>query len=140
MNRVSRRLIRRRLQGQGYQVLQGCNGAAALSLAEQYRAPIDLLVTDVVMPQMDGFTLAERVVESHPETGVLFLTGHAEHSMSVRGGLKEARQAFLLKPFDSDRLLRAIREQLDTEANRGSAPPRDPVPRQAGTDGRPVQR
>ena len=110
-----RRLIRRVLQDQGYQLLEACNGRQALSLAEDHRGPIDLLVTDVVMPRMDGFTLGERLVESHPQTRVLFLSGYFDQSVSVRGGLKDAGQAFLLKPFTRDCLLQMIREQLDTE-------------------------
>ena len=58
-----RRLIRRMLRGQEYQLLEACDGPAALSLAEAHRGPIDLLVTDVVMPIMDGFTLGERLAE-----------------------------------------------------------------------------
>lgn len=109
-----RRLIRHMLQGQGYQLLEACHGPAALSLAEDHRGPIDLLVTDVVMPQMDGFTLGEQLVDSHPETRVLFISGYADRSVRVRRGLKEASQAYLLKPFAQDRFLEAIREQLDT--------------------------
>ena len=114
-----RSLISRILQGQGYQLLEARNGHEALSLAATYRGPIELLVTDIVMPHMDGFTLGERLVESHPETLVLFLSGQADQSVAVRGGLKEAGQAFLLKPFSRAHLLRAIRERLDTEPGRG---------------------
>ena len=96
-------------------MFSACDGHEALSLAEDPRGPIDLLITDVVMPRLDGFTLAERLVESHPETRVLFLTGYADQSEAVRGWLKEARQAFLLKPFAQDRLLETIRDQLDAK-------------------------
>ena len=116
-----RRLIRRMLEGHGYQLLEGCNGRAGLSLAEEHRGPIDLLVTDVVMPYMTGFTLSERLVASHPETRVLLLSGYADQSQTVRGGLKDAGRAFLLKPFTRDGLLRAIRDQLDTAAGGGPA-------------------
>jgi len=114
-----RRLIRRMLQGQGYQLLEACHGPAALSLAEDHRGPIDLLVTDVVMPQMDGFTLGERLVESHPETRVLFLSGYADQSARVRHALKKVGSAFLLKPFTQSGLLQKICVQLDTAAGRG---------------------
>ncbi len=117
-----RSLISRILQGQGYRLLDAFNGAAGLRLAEDHRGPIDLLVTDIVMPGMDGFTLAGRLVESHSETRVLFLSGQADRSVAVRGGLKEAGQAFLLKPFTSDRLLRTIHEQLDTAPRYGPSP------------------
>ena len=105
--------IRPALERQGYQVLQACDGQEALSLAAEYRGPIDLLVTDAVTPCMDGFTLGAQLVESHPEARVLFLAGYA--NQSVADCLKEAGQAFLLKPFTHNHLLRTIREQLDTE-------------------------
>ena len=114
-----RRLIRHMLQGQGYQLLEAYHGPAALSLAEDHRGPIDLLVTDVVMPQMDGFTLGERLVESHPETRVLFLSGYADQSARVRDALKKVGSAFLPKPFTQSGLLQKIRVQLDTAAGRG---------------------
>ncbi len=111
-----RSLIRRSLESQGFQLLEASNGNEALILAADQRGSIDLLLSDVVMPQMDGFTLSERLVESRPETRVLFMTGYADRSVAVRGGLKEAGRAFLLKPFTRDHLLRTIREQLDTAA------------------------
>ena len=110
-----RRLIQRVLQGQGYHLLEAGNGREALSIAGHHLGTIDLLVTDVVMPKMDGFTLGERLVESRPDTRVLFLSGQAEQSLAVRGGLREAGQAFLLKPFTHDCLVRAIRDQLDAD-------------------------
>jgi len=88
-----RRLLRRALLGQGYRLLEAKDGEEALGLAADDRTPIALLVTDVVMPRMDGFTLSKRLVESHPETRVLFLSGQASQSMAVRGGLKESGQA-----------------------------------------------
>ena len=121
-----RGLISRMLEGQGYRLLEVCDGPAALSLAEEHRGAIDLLVTDVVMPRMDGFTLGERLVESHPETRVLFLAGYADNqSVRLHQGFQTAEQAFLLKPFTRDRLLRTIRDQLDTEAGRRPVPERN---------------
>ena len=116
-----RHLIRRVLEGHGYQLIEARNGHEALGLAADHRGPIDLLLTDVMMPRMDGFTLGERLVESHPETRVLFLSGQADQSLAVRGGLKEAGTAFLLKPFTHASLLQTIRAQLDSEPGQ-SAP------------------
>lgn len=65
-----RRLLRRALEGQGYQLLEACDGHEALGLLANHRGPIDLLLTDVVMPRMDGFTLSDRVGESHPDVRV----------------------------------------------------------------------
>ena len=109
-----RRHIRRMLQGQGYQLLEASNGKEALGLAADHRGPIDLLVTDVVMPHMSGLTLGERLVESHPETRVRFLSGYTDQE--VTGGIEATGQPFLLRPFTHDRLLRTVRDQLDTEA------------------------
>ena len=114
-----RRLLRRALEGQGYELLEARDGHEALDLLANHPEPIDLLVTDVVMPRMDGFSLSERLGESHPGTRVLFLSGYADQSAVVRGGLKEAGRAFLLKPFTLDTLLQTIREQLDGAPNTG---------------------
>ena len=114
-----RRLLRRALEGQGYQLLEASDGHEALGLLANHSEEIDLLVTDVVMPRVDGFTLSERLGASHPKTGVLFLTGQSDRSVVVRGGLKEAGRAFLLKPFTHDTLLQAVRGQLDGAANIG---------------------
>ena len=109
-----RSLMVRVLEAHGYRVLVATDGQAALSLAADYRGSIDLLVSDVMMPGVDGFTLAERLAELRPETRVLLISGFAEQSVSVQGELKEAGHPFLLKPFTQARLRAAIREQLDT--------------------------
>ena len=106
-------LLKRYLEDQGCLVLSACDGPTALSLAADCRRPIAVVVTDVVMPQMDGFTLAELLVEAHPETRVLFISGHADQSARIRRELRETRHVFLLKPFTQDRFLQVIREQLD---------------------------
>ena len=114
-----RRLLHHALESQGYRLLEACDGREALGLLATHDGPIDLLVTDVVMPHMDGFMLSERLGASHPETRVLFLSGQADRSVAVRGGLKETRQAFLLKPFTHGTLLQTIRAQLDDAPNTG---------------------
>ena len=108
-----RRLIWRALEAEGFRLLEASNGREAIDRAADHGEPIDLLITDVVMPRMDGFTLAERLVETHPETRVLFISGQADQMVAVRGGLKETGKAFLLKPFTPDRLLQAIQQLLD---------------------------
>ena len=116
-------LIRRALEGQGYQLLEAGDGEEALDLAADQSGHIDLLITDIVMPGMDGFTLCERLAESHPETRILFLSGEADRSVAMRGGLTvRLGRRFLLKPFTYDRLLRTIRDLLDTEPDRRAGP------------------
>ena len=112
----TRSLISRMLQEQGYQLLEARNASAALRLADGHRGSIDLLVTEVVMPHMDGFTLGERLVESHPGTRVLLMSGKADRSAAVSGGGQAATQPFLHTPFARDYLLQAVRAQLDVAA------------------------
>ena len=69
-----RQLLRRLLLDLGYQLLAAPHGSKALEVADQRRAPLDLLLTDVIMPKMNGFALAARVTSLHPETRVLFIT------------------------------------------------------------------
>ena len=103
-----RRVIRRTLELQGYTLLEARNGHEAVRVAEQYREPIHLLLSDVVMPSMNGFVLADRLAPLHPETNVLYLSGYADALVGVRGGLKEAGRPFLLKPFTQKELMEKI--------------------------------
>lgn len=130
-----RRLIRSMLQGAGYDLLVAPNGEVALTMAGERAGTIDLLLTDVVMPRMNGFELSGHITSTHPETSVLFLSGYADDSNSVRAGLKTTRHAFLLKPFTKDALLEKIQEVLVSKlrASRtsrarcpGSSAPRSP--------------
>ena len=109
-----RTLIRRMLEGAGYELLVARNGDEALTLAGEHRGGIDLLLTDVVMPRMNGFELGERIGSAHPETNVLFVSGYSRDSTAVRTGLRTAGRAFLLKPFTRDALLGKIKEVLQT--------------------------
>ena len=124
-----RRLIRRVLESEGYQLLVACNGDEALRIAGFHREPIDLLLTDIVMPRMDGFMLRDRLAATRPGIRSLFLSGYAEHSEVVRGGLQESREAFLPKPFTRDLLLRSIRRRLSSAPSRSASPPRQAVDR-----------
>ena len=108
-----RELMARRLTRLGYTVLVAPTGQHALDVAEQHIGPIHLLLADVVMPRMDGFTLDAKLSASLPELKVLFITGESGSSVSVRGGLKESGRPFLLKPFTPDELELKIREVLD---------------------------
>ena len=107
-----RKLITRTLAGAGYELLAARNGDEALSIAGQHRGMIDLLLTDVVMPGMNGFEFGKLIGSAHPETIVLFVSGYSRDSTSVRSGLRNAGRAFLLKPFTQDALLAKVREVL----------------------------
>ncbi|MDP6580984.1 MAG: response regulator [Vicinamibacterales bacterium] len=108
-----RTLMLRMLMGIGYPTLEARNGEEAVSIAEQHQAPIHLLLTDVVMPAMDGFELASRIVRLHSETKVLFLTGYSDDSTPVKDGLNTTSHAVLLKPFTQAALQAKIQEVLD---------------------------
>ena len=104
-------LIRKVLEHAGYTVLLGDGGAEALQLAERHSGPIHMLVTDVVMPGMNGPELARRLLERRPETKVLFLSGYAEDAVE-RHGVLAPGTAFMQKPFSPSALAHRVREVL----------------------------
>jgi two-component system, cell cycle sensor histidine kinase and response regulator CckA len=95
----------------GYQVLQAVNGRAALQLIESPSRPIDLLLTDVVMPEMSGRQLAEQFVLRHAKARVLYMSGYTSDTV-VRRGILNAEAAFLHKPFTLNLLASKVRESL----------------------------
>jgi two-component system cell cycle sensor histidine kinase/response regulator CckA len=103
------------LRDQGYKVLAAGSGGEALELARNHTAPIHLLVTDVVMPGMDGRELADRLAPLHPETRCLFMSGYTDDAI-VRRGVREEGMPFLQKPFSIDALALKVREVLDQPA------------------------
>lgn len=96
----------------GYRVLTAAGGAEALRVAEDHPEPIDCLVTDVVMPGMDGRQLAHRFLDRHPTTKVIFISGYAEALIDDQGRPLEPDRMILPKPFSSADLHRALRETL----------------------------
>jgi two-component system, cell cycle sensor histidine kinase and response regulator CckA len=100
------------LEGKGYKVLAARDGAEALALAGDFREPIHLLVTDVIMPGMSGGQLAARLEPERPEMKVLFMSGYPEDAIS-RHGVLDARRSFLQKPFSPRVFLARVREVLD---------------------------
>jgi len=114
-----RTLVRNVLRKKGYRVLEASQGEEALEFSELYRGRIDLLVTDVVMPQMNGRELARRLVNSRPETKVLYISGYADNAVRSEGGL-DSSGAFLQKPFSPEALARKVRELLGVPPHRGS--------------------
>ena len=84
---------------------------------ERHAQPIHLLLTDVVMPQMSGKALAERVPALHPETRVLYMSGYADDAF-VRHGILEGNAFLLPKPFTSNALVQKVREVLDADSGR----------------------
>ncbi|MBY0524596.1 MAG: PAS domain-containing protein [Gemmataceae bacterium] len=108
---IVRNLARTVLQRAGYRVLVAADGVEALQVCEQHTGAIELLVTDVVMPQMNGRDLAERLTQKRPALKVLFMSGYT-------GFINEplavpTRAGFLQKPFAPDALARQVRSLLD---------------------------
>jgi CheY-like chemotaxis protein len=99
------------LERHGYRVLSAVNGADALRLAAVYPEPIDLVVTDVVMPELGGTELAEQLRRTRPEVVVLFMSGYTEDEL-VRRGVADGRMLLLEKPFSPATLNRRVREAL----------------------------
>jgi PAS domain S-box-containing protein len=108
-----RSLTSRVLHTYGYTVLDAENGGEALLIAEQHPAPIHVLLTDVVLPRMSGRKLAERLVRTHPDLRILYMSGYTDDSIVNRGTL-DPGTAFIQKPFTPDALARKLREVLDS--------------------------
>jgi PAS domain S-box-containing protein len=106
-----RRLIRRILETSSYTVLEAQQGDEAIRLLEQHPAPIHLLLTDMVMPGINGQELANRGLALHPSLKVLFMTGYLGEAVS-RHEKEAVVPAILLKPFKPDDLTRKVREIL----------------------------
>ena len=116
-----RDLMIRRLEKKGYSVLRAQNGQEALKVAANHPTQIDLLITDIVMPLMDGFALEKRLTTMLPPLKVLFLTGYADRAPAVRGGMVELGWPCLLKPFMPEELEAAIRKSLDSSPRKAAA-------------------
>jgi CheY-like chemotaxis protein len=108
-----RAILKEILEGQGYHVLAASNGEEALSISQDLESDIKLMITDVVMPQMSGRELAERVLAVRPNLPVLFMSGYTDDAI-VRHGLLDEKLHFIQKPFDSATIGRKVREVLDS--------------------------
>lgn len=105
-----RRLTARMLEEEGYQVVEAESGQEALRRLKG-DAAIRVVVTDVVMPEMDGLALADRVLGLSPERRVVLMTGHAPELLG-RMGLRTSRLPLLMKPFTVDQLVRQVEKAL----------------------------
>jgi two-component system cell cycle sensor histidine kinase/response regulator CckA len=96
----------------GYQVLEAKHGGEALLICEEHQGPIDLMITDVVMPQMRGKELAGRLAPLQPEMGIIFMSGYPDKDLASYGIL-ERGQTLILKPFRPMDLIKRVREFFD---------------------------
>lgn len=107
-----RELASRVLNRHGYLVLEAESGADALETCRRHEGPIDILVTDVVMPGMNGSELAGRIANIIPDAAVLFVSGYTGGALVEHGVLQDGTH-FLQKPFSPHRFVRKVREVLD---------------------------
>jgi len=110
----ARILIREILQSAGYTVLEARDGNEGLLVADWHEGPIDLVITDVIMPYLDGGEFGERVRALRAETKVLYISGYASNAL-VEAGRRGESVAFLPKPFGADELERQVRALLGLE-------------------------
>ncbi|MEZ5400111.1 MAG: response regulator [Bryobacteraceae bacterium] len=108
-----RTLMRRILDREGYNLLEAGHGKAALEVARNHPGPIDLLVTDIVMPEMTGFELAREIRAFRDDLRVLFISGYTGLSGADPEQMKEG-SAFLQKPFTLNAFVAKVRELLDS--------------------------
>jgi two-component system, cell cycle sensor histidine kinase and response regulator CckA len=106
--------VRRLLEWHGFTVLEARNGADALRVYQSYEGNIDLVLTDVVMPEMGGYDLVEQLRAQRPDLRVLFMSGYAERAQTTDGSIPWGT-GYLEKPFTVDTLMRRLREVLDQQ-------------------------
>lgn len=107
-------LVEEMLSAVGYQVLCVGHPALALEVCHSFEGTIDLLLTDVVMPEMSGVELAERIQSIRPDIRVVYMSGYSDHSATPGGWLSEGMR-LVSKPFDRRELVTSVREALDGE-------------------------
>ncbi|QEL17624.1 PAS domain S-box protein [Limnoglobus roseus] len=128
-----RGLVDRVLRQRGYTVLAAADAAEAMEVATRRGRPVDLLLTDVVMPGPSGRVLAEELQAGWPELRVLFMSGYTADAV-VRHGVASDRADFIQKPFTPDAVARKVREVLDAAGTRTTLDTGDrrPASREAG--------
>ena len=100
------------LKNCGYRVLTASDGEEALRIAEQFKEPIHLLLTDVIMPKMDGLQLAQRIAALRPKIKIVFMSGYTTEAL-VQREIIEKNVPFISKPFEPQALAREVRRTLD---------------------------
>jgi PAS domain S-box-containing protein len=111
---VIRRMVHAILHNSGYKVLQACHGLEALKLSREYDGTIHMMLTDVVMPEMSGYLLAEKLIALRPELRVLFMSGYSDETIRQHGEW-HLEAPFIHKPFTPEGLNHKIRQVLDAE-------------------------
>jgi two-component system, cell cycle sensor histidine kinase and response regulator CckA len=112
-----RDLVCRVLRGEGYHTLEAAHGGEALELVEAGIERVDLVVTDVVMPGMDGRELGRRLGQSQPTLPVLYISAYDVNDIFRRGSPRSSAP-FLQKPFPPDHLIKSVEELLQKHSAR----------------------
>ena len=100
------------LKSRDYTVLEARDGEDALRVVQQYREPLHLVLTDVMMPKLGGRELVTRLLARHPHLGVVYMSGYTAEALGARGVL-EAGAILLAKPFTPQQLVTKVRQVLD---------------------------
>jgi DNA-binding response OmpR family regulator len=108
--------VRHHLSEGGFHVLEAENGTEAIERAREFTAPLDLLVTDMVLPGVNGAEVAKEVRRLHPEVSVIGMSAHSP-AMLERAGNLAADMEIMEKPFDGKQLLRRVRAVLTDSAS-----------------------
>jgi len=111
-NHEVRKVTGRILRMQGYRVLEASNPSIAFSTCTQHEGPIHLVMTDVVMPEMNGPDLVKRIISQYPEMKVLYMSGYVKNFISHQGILGKEMD-YIQKPFTVNELAKKVREVLD---------------------------
>jgi two-component system, cell cycle sensor histidine kinase and response regulator CckA len=106
-------LVQMALERYGYVVLTAESGSEALRLAAAHKGPIDLLITDVVMPDLRGPELARRLIEQRPTLATLFMSGYTDDTLGDDTSWFRVPVDFIQKPFSPSALAARVREMLD---------------------------
>jgi PAS domain S-box-containing protein len=112
-----RTVLREFLESEGYKVLEAQNGTEALEIAKHYTGSIDVLVTDVIMPQLRGIELGKRLTEIYPGLCVILMSGYSEDALVENQLLSERNMTLIQKPFDPEELAQKIRESLSRNSS-----------------------
>ena len=110
-------VVREILERHGYRVLVACDGPAALKVSSEFQGSIHLLLTDIVMPQMNGLEMAKRMTADRPSIKILYMSGYPDTVVFEQGRVSSGRY-FLRKPFSALTLARKVREVLDDSSTK----------------------
>jgi len=115
---IVRQVTREVLEHAGYQVLESCGPQEALRLATEHRGRIGLLLSDVVMPEMNGLDLALRIQEIEPRVTTVFMSGYADNAV-LHKTVRDPLSIYIQKPFTVNVLLARVAEALSKSSTAG---------------------